>query len=197
MCFLSVGNQAHQIVRDPGGKQEKVLQSFPSTEPNIQIKSLSDNPTKDFLEFQIINKNSGNELFRFRIKNIVECRKFMTSLGGTGDGLFTKKSETDDEFIKASQDVIHPTEGKLSDQQDVDEKHDKNIQFADSSYSHLASVPSTYTEAVQQLAIEFYYSADTGITLSPELNSSLVNFPGQSVPMYDPSTNICKAYRRP
>ena len=106
MCFLSVGNQAHQIVRDPGGKQEKVLQSFPSTEPNIQIKSLSDNPTKDFLEFQIINKNSGNELFRFRIKNIVECRKFMTSLGGTGDGLFTKKSETDDEFIKASQDVI-------------------------------------------------------------------------------------------
>ena len=197
MCFLSVGNQAHQIVRDPGGKQEKVLQSFPTTEPNIQIKSLSDNPNKNFLEFQIINKNSGNELFHFRTKNIVECRKFMTSLGGTGDGLFTKKSETDDEFIKASQDVIHPTEGKLSDQQDVDEKHDKNIQFADSSYSQLASVPSAYTEAIQQLAIEFYYSADTGITLFPELNSSLVNFPGQSVPMYDPSTNICKAYRRP
>ena len=92
IIFISVGNQQHQIVKDRVGKQTKVLKNLPTAEPNVQIKSLSDNPdNKEFLGFQIVDTKSKKELFRFRAKDIVECRKFMVSLGDTGDGLFTKK----------------------------------------------------------------------------------------------------------
>ena len=50
--MLSVGSQEHQIVKDRVGKQTKVLKSFSTAEPNVQIKSLSNNPnSKEFLGF--------------------------------------------------------------------------------------------------------------------------------------------------
>ena len=197
---MSVGNQEHQIVKDRVGKQTKILKSLPTAEPNVQIKSLSDNPdNKEFLGFQIVDTKSKKELFRFRAKDIVECRKFMASLGDTGDGLFTKKSETDGIPIEATQglwDVIHPSEDELFERQQIYENHKKKEVVTDGNSSRPADAPPTYVETVQQLPIGFYFPSDTGISLSSEVNSQL-KFSGQSIPMYDPSAALPKAYRRP
>ena len=139
---------------------------------------------------------SGNELFRFRAKNIVECRKFMASLGDIGDGLFSKKTETDGVPIEAAHglwDVIHPSEDELFERQQIFEKHEKKDVAENSSSPKVA--PPTYMEAVQQLPIGFYFPSDTGITLSPEVNAQFM-FSGQPIPKYDPSAPLPKAYRR-
>ena len=196
-CTLnSVGNSVHQIVKH--GKQPKVLHTFSTADPNVQIQSLSSDPqSKDFLGFEIINMMSGNELFRFRAKNIVECRKFMASLGDVGDGLFSKKTETDGVPIEATHglwDVIHPSEDELFERQQVFEKHEKKE--ADKTSSSPKVAPPTYIEAIQQLPIGFYFPSDTGVSLSPEVNAQFM-FSGQSIPVYDPSAPLPKAYRRP
>ena len=196
MCKIFVGNQVHQIVKH--GKQLKVLHNFSTADTNVQIQSLSNDPSsKDFLAFEIINITSGNQLFRFRAKNIVECRKFMASLGDVGDGLFTKKSDTDGVPIEATHglwDVIHPSEDELSERQQTFDKQEKRDIVKTSSTS--TDAPPTYMEAIQQLPFGFYFPSDTGITLSPEVNSQF-KFSGQSIPMYDPGTALPKAYRRP
>ena len=180
------------------GKQLKVLHSFSTSDPSIQIQLLSDDSnSKDFLGFEIVNVASGNQLFRFRAKNIVECRKFMASLGGVGDGLFTKKSDTDGVSIEATHglwDVVHPSEDELSERQQTFEEQDKRDIVKTLSTS--TDAPPTYMEAVQQLPIGFYFSSDTEITLSPEVNSQF-KLSGRSIPMYDPATSPPKAYRRP
>ena len=195
-CTYFVGNPVHQIVKH--GKQVEVLHTFSTTDPNIQIQSLSNDPaSKDFLGFEIVNMTTGSELFRFRANNIVECRKFMASLGDVGDGLFSKKTETDGVPIEATHglwDVIHPSEDELFERQQIFEKHEKKD--ADETPSSPKAPPPTYMEAVKQLPIGFYFPSDTGITLSPELNAQFM-FSGQSIPVYDPSAPLPKAYRRP
>jgi len=191
----SAGNQAHQIVKH--GKRLKVLHTISTADPNVQIQSLSNDPNnKDFLGFEIMNMTSGSELFRFRAKNIVECRKFMASLGDVGDGLFTKKTETDGVPIEATQglwDVIHPSEDELFERQQMFEKHEK-VSAGETS-PRPTDAPLAYMETVQQLPIGFYFPSDSGITLAPEVNSQFT-FAGQSVPLYDPNTPLPKAYRR-
>ena len=166
--YTSIGNQTHQVVKDRVGKQTKVLRSLPTAEPNVQIQPLSDNPdSKDFLGFQIINSKSGKEMHRFRAKDIVECRKFMASLGDTGDGLFTKKSETDGVPIEATQglwDVIHPSEDELFERQNIYENHKIEENVKEETSPRLADAPPTYSETVDQLAIGFYFPSDTGIS---------------------------------
>ena len=204
LFILTAGNSAHQIVKDRVGKQTKVLRDLPTAEPNVKIRSLSDNPdSKDFLGFQIINTKTGKELFRFRAKDIVECRKFMASLGDTGDGLFTQKTETDGVPIEATQglwDVIHLSEDELQmfECQQIYEKHEikEKVKEETSLNSADVRVLPTYTEAVQQLPIGFYFPSDTGIILSSEVNSE-VKFLGQTMSKYDPSSSLPKAYRRP
>ena len=123
----------------------------------------------------------------------------MASLGDTGDGLFTKKSETDGVPIEATQglwDVIHPSEDELFERQQIYEKHEIKEKVKDNTSSNSAGAPPTYTEAVQQLVVGFYFPSDTGIILSPEVNSQ-IKFPGQTISKYDPSTSLPKAYRRP
>ena len=189
-----VGNRVHQIVKH--NKRPKVLKTLSTADPNVQIRSLSNDPASgDFLGFQVINMTSGNELFRFRAKNIVECRKFMASFGDMGEGLFSKKTETDGVPIEATHglwDVIHPSEDELFERQQMFEKHEKKKVGEISSPK---DAPPTYMEAVQQLPIGFYFPSDTGITLSPEVNAQFM-FSGQSIPMYDPSAPLPKAYRR-
>ena len=191
-----VGNKVHKIVKHD--KKLKVLHNFSTADPNIQIQSLSNDPrSKDFLGFEIINVTSGNQLFRFRAKNIVDCRKFMASLGDVGDGLFTKRSDTGGVPIEATHglwDVIHPSEDELFGRQQMFEKQERRDTGKTSSTS--TDAPPTYMEAVQQLPIGFYFPSDTGITLSPEVNSQS-KFSGHSIPMYDPGTPLPKAYRRP
>ena len=174
-------NQHYQILKE--GKQLKEL-------ANIEIQSLSDNPdSQDFLGLQIIDNVSGTELCRFRSDNIVLCRRFMASLGGTGDGLFTKLTGRDCEpiiTIYGSWDVVHSSTDQLTEQHQIFEKH-------------LAKVPKgklpTYLSIVDQLPIEFYFPPDTGIDLSPGMNFQLAL--GQLVPKYDPKLSNPKVYRRP
>ena len=201
MAIYSTGNSAHQIVKDRVGKQTKVLHDLPTAEPNVNIRPLSDNPgSKDFLGFQIINTKTGIELLRFKAKDIVECRRFMASMGDTGDGLFTKKTETDGVPIEATQglwDVIHLSEDELQlfECQQIYENHELQEKAKDETSSNVRALP-TYIEAVQQLPIGFYFPSDTGIIISSEVNSE-VKFIGQALPKYDPSISLPKAYRRP
>ena len=164
-------------------------------DPNIQIQSLSNNPASpDFLGFEIIDISSGIELFCFRTDNIVVCRKFMVSLGDKGDGLFTNKMEEMDrqpaENAYALNDAVYSTTDQLSERQKIYENHQRRI-----TTFPQGKLP-TYMEIVKQLPVEFYFPPDTGITLSPEINSPL-KFPGQPVTKYDPSTPIPEVKRRP
>ena len=147
----------------------------------------------------IIDNATNQELNRFRAKSIVEYRKFMASLGGSGIGLFTPKTDSGDvqvpiEATHGKWDVIHPSEDELYQRQKMFEQHETGQPAGDSSRPDDA--PPSYAETVQQLPMGFYFPQDTGVNLPPEVCAQLA-FPGQTVPMYDPNAPLPKAFRRP
>ena len=122
----------------------------------------------------------------------------MASLVDVGDGLFTKISDTGGVPIEATPGLwngIHPSEDKLSKEQQMLDKHKAKGYTGKIPSTSIGALPG-HIKAVQQVPIG---SSDTrlkGITLSAEANSQL-EFSGQSIPKYDPGTSLPKAYQLP
>ena len=182
-------------------KSQKPLHTFPAGTPGITVEPLTDDPRdKNFLCFRLLNSDSGLELGRYRADDIVQMRKFMASLGRTGQGLFTKKTEegVDAPPVEATHglwDVIHPSEDELSQRQQV---FDKQERMTDSTAQGQTGpdAPPSYASAISHLAIGFYFPQDVEVKPPPEMGAVL-SFPGSAVPLYNPSAALPKSYRRP
>ena len=181
----------HQLLKH--GRTIKPLHSFPTSEPNVVIEALSDDPSsKNFTSFRIVNKDNGKEMSRYRGDDIVQMRKFMASLGGTGQGLFTRKTDGGEVPIEVQHglwDVIHPSEDELVLRENTFETHG-NIEGKE-MVIFPSDTPPAYHETMQQLPVEFYFPSDTGVELPPDIVACLA-FPGTAIPAFDP-----KSYRRP
>ena len=122
---------------------------------------------------------------------------FMASLGGTGQGLFTPKTNEWVVPIEAQHglwDVIHPSEDELVLREKTFETHGNIV--GKKTMVPPNDAPPAYLEAVQQLPVRFYFPSDTGIELPPDLKASHA-FPGTAIPAFDPSAVLPKSYRRP
>lgn len=187
------GSHSHQITEN--GKNQ--LHSFTAANPGIRVESLSSDPKdKKFLVFSVVNSASGDELCRFRAENIVQMRRFMASLGTTGGGLFTMKMGEGEVPVEATHgkwDVIHPSEDELVLRQQQFDNHKKDSSSVEDARP--TDVLPTYADTIQQLPIGFYFPKDSGISLSSELTTKPA-FPGQDVPLYNPTVSLPKAFRR-
>ena len=157
----------------------------------------SDPKDKKFLSFSIVSADSGNELCRFKADNIVQMRRFMASLGTTGDGFFTKQMGGGEVPVEATQgkwDVIHPSEDELVLRQQQFEKHEKDASQTQGS-TQSSDAPPSYSETIQQLPIGFYFPQESGISLPSDLITKVL-FPGQNIPVYNATASLPKAYRR-
>ena len=182
-------------------KTQKPLHTFSSAAPDITAEPLSDDPkNKNFLCFRLLDSNTGAELSRYRADDIVQMRKFMASLGNTGQGLFTKKTEesVDAPAVEATHglwDVVHPSEDELSQRQEVFDRQERTTDGAVHGLTGTDAQP-TYVNAISHLAIGFYFPPDVEVRPPPEMGVSL-SFPSSRVPLYNPSAALPKAYRRP
>ena len=184
-----VGQQQHKIVKCE--KRNSLLYAFPKSNPSIAVEVLSNDPkSKDFLGFRIFNSDTNEEISRFRAKNIVELRKFMASLGGRGEGLFTKKTDSNAVPIETTPgqwDVIHASKDELHERQNAFDRH--ACQTLDILFEAQDSTV-LYTESVNQLPMAFYFPE--GAAVSP--HSALVD---KALPMYDPNAPLPIVFRRP
>ena len=145
--------------------------------------------------FRIVTttKKTGKikELSRFRADNIVHMQDYMASLGGSGNGLFSSKSDERSpvEFSKgkcyvSEDDVfIQPGDGTMAT---------ADLVFALPANGSIQS----YAAVIDQLPIAFYYNNFTGINLASEFINERV-FPGDNFPLYDPDSPAKKSLRRP
>ena len=122
----------------------------------------------------------------------------MASLGATGTGLFTAKTEGEGEvLVEATHgkfDVIHPSEDELIQRQEQFDMRKKEREGRE--YVRPSDAPPSYTDTIQQLPVGFYFPKDNGITLPSEI-STHISFPGQVVPFFNPTASLPKACRRP
>lgn len=146
-------------------------------------------------------KNKQKELSRFRADNIVHMRNFMASLGGSGSGLFTLKRPVRDGEV--------PTESNLGkwDISEVPEEVDGGeyggVQAAPSAMvaaKVVFSLPAdgtarSYSDAILQLPVDFYFNSLTGITL-PDHMVRQPSFPGSALPLYDAASPVPRMLRR-
>ena len=182
-------------------KTQRALHTFPSAAPGITVEPLSDDPKdKNFLCFRILNSDTGAELSRYCADDIVQMRNFMASLGNTGQGLFTKKSDetVDAPRVEATHglwDVIHPSEDELFQRQEMFDRQERMAHVAVPGQTGNDASPS-YADTLSRLAIGFYFPPDMKMRPPPKMGVSL-SFPGSRVPLYNSSTPLPKAYRRP
>ena len=181
------------------GRLRKSLHSFPTANPNVMVEPLSCDPSSpDFMAFRIVNTETQQELSRFRAKDIVQMRRFMTSLGGKGEGLYTKKTDKGDAPVEAQHghwDVLHPSEDELVQRQLIFEEHSKKQEGVESIFRP-PDAPLSYAETVQQLPFGFYYPKDMGVKLPIDVKRELA-FPGTAMTIYDPAAQLPQAFRRP
>ena len=195
LLYWYVGPNTYDIVKH--GSRNTVVNSFPAGNPNYRIVPLSNDPgNKEFLTLSLTAADTGQEMGRFRVDNIVQMRQFMASLGVGGKGLFTKRTEGNQVPVEATHglwDVIHPSEDELSQRQQVFDDH-KKADESDKTAQH-TDAPPTYEDTMHQLPLGFYFpeGADTNQGVG---TSQPPGYPGSTVPQYDPSATLPKANRR-
>ena len=181
-------------------KTQRALHTFPPAAQGITVEPLSDDPRdKNFLCFRILNSDTGAELSRYRADDIVQMRNFMASLGTTGQGLFTKKSEetVDAPRVEATHglwDVIQPSENELFQRQEMFDQQERMAHGAVPGQTGTDASPS-YASTISRLAIGFYFPPDMEVRPPSNMGVSL-SFPSSIVPLYNSSTPLTKAYRR-
>lgn len=153
--------------------------------PTSVVNPLSTDPkNKDFLSFQVVDgAKKQKEKGRYRAKDIVQMRKFMASLGGTGLGLFSQKSIDDTapiETIQGLWDVVHPSEGGVI--QNVNEDPEGEAK------SQEASELPTYDETVGKLS---FYSPK-----GMSIEKAHMSFPGSTLPKFSSQATYPKSFRR-
>ena len=166
-------------------KQNQRRKSQHIVSPTSVVNPLSTDPkNKDFLSFQVVDgAKKQKEKGRYRAKDIVQMRKFMASLGGTGLGLFSQKSVEDTapiETIQGLWDVVHPSEGGVI--QNVNEDPESEAK------SQEASELPTYDETVGKLS--FYSPKEMSI------EKAHVSFTGSTLPKFSPQATYPKSFRR-
>ena len=172
-----------------GGNRKQYL-SFPTANPGIAIKSVSDDPkSSDFTSFCIVKTENQRGISTLRADDIVQMRRFMACLGHSGTELFSDQADASEIPIEATQcvwDIIHPSDDELV------LRHTMFSQTVE--IQEKATDPSSgYAEALQNLPLDFYSPSD----LKSNLTVNQVSYPGQVLPMYNPATTLPTAYRRP
>ena len=162
-----VGQQKVEVQKF--GKTRKVLHSFPVQSPNVTIEPVSCDPkSDDFLTFRLVDSKTKKELDRYRTDDIVQMRHFMTSLGTSGFGIFSKKPPPTVEAEEAFWAGIAPPQ---------------------------VHKPTThYDDVLTSLPTEFYFSrkpSDITITISAGAMPGPFSKP---LPLFDPQqlTTIAK-----
>ena len=178
-----------------GGNRKPFL-NFPTANPNLIIEPISADPkSSNFTTFNVIDQETGRPVATFRANDIVQMRNFMASLGRTGEGMFSKQSETSEIPVEATHglwDVIHPSEDELVQRQQAFDQGIKKTEETEIAVRPVDAPPS-YTETMEQLPLGFYFPTDMNL---PVEQAAEMSYPGQAIPMYDPNATLPKAYRR-
>jgi hypothetical protein len=135
----------------------------------------SDRKSKDFLGFRVID-TENKELDRFRAGDIVALRRFMSSLGGRGDGLFSRGSD-EEVFVEVSHgiwDVTHPSVDELYLCQQMMDVRIKEKELASGEKNGHSAHPALvlHNTSSNHIPIGFYFNsngmehADLGATSS-------------------------------
>ena len=188
----TIGPQEHKIMTERGGSRiRKQYLTFPTDNPGIAIKSVSDDPkSSDFTSFCIISTKNQKVLSTLRAGDIVQMRRFMACLGHSGTELFSGQpdtSETPRETTQCVWDVIHPSDDELVLRQSM------FTQTVERSQERATDASLIYADIMQDLPLDFYFPSDLNLNLP--INQ--VSYPGQVLPMYNPATTLPTAYRQP
>ena len=168
--------------------------------PIIVIEPISSDPKdSNYTSFRVINRSTRKTLGTFRAPDIVQMRSFMASLGHTGEGLFSKQAGANEIPVEATHglwDVIHPSEDELVQRQDVFNEGNKKKEEAENEViTRPVDAPPNYTQTMEQLPLGFYFPTD-----GDSANDTPVVYPGQAIPIYDPSiptSSLARPTRRP
>ena len=159
----------------------------------------SDPKDSNYTSFRVINRSTGKPLGTFRAPDIVQMRSFMASFGHTGEGLFSKQAGANEIPVEATHglwDVIHPSEDELVQRQDAFNEGNKKKEEAENEViTRPVDAPPNYTQTMEQLPLGFYFPTD-----GDSANDTPVVYPGQAIPIYDPSiptSSLARPTRRP
>ena len=196
MCItiIIIGAEASEVHTTGKSEGRTRLHSL-SRSDSFRVESISEDPkSPDFMAFRIVQtnlkKNKERELSRFRAENIVHMRNFMASLGGSGPGLFSS-----DDGGEVPVELSHGKwDEDVGDECDAAATHmtTAKVVFASPADGNIQS----YSDAIGQFPVDFYFNHRTGITLSSDIVKE-PSFPGSMLPLYDAIVPVPEMLRRP
>ena len=129
---------------------EKRILTFPKSNPNIAVESVSSDPlSPNFTAFNVYNSKTNELLGTFRADDIVQQRNFMAALTGKGPGLFTQQKDVDALAPK------EPMDGSANIDT-VTERFQKQQSY-DSGSNRVPTTLWSYDKVIDQLSKEFYF----------------------------------------
>ena len=174
--FLAGFQQQHlyHLTRSNRNKRtdlEKRILTFPKSNPNIAVESVSSDPlSPNFTAFNVYNSKTNELLGTFRADDIVQQRNFMAALTGKGPGLFTQQKDVDALAPK------EPMDGSANIDT-VTERFQKQQSY-DSGSNRVPTTLWSYDKVIDQLSKEFYF---------PEFEVDSLSQLGETLPIYDSS----------